>query len=226
MRRNVVLLVVIALILVTALWWLFLISPRRAEIDDLRTQRETAVAEEQRLRGEKARLLEIQDNELTFMTAGAALERLIPPNPELATFIDDVTVLALDSEVDLLSLSPGLPAADAFAEFASMSVFINVEGQFFEVLGFLYGLADMERLVRVDGVSLSPAIQEDGTVIISAGLTTTIFTTAIPVVQPDVPTTTTTAPGATTTTTSAATTTTTPAETTTSTTTTAPGAGS
>lgn len=215
MRRNVVALVAIAVILVTALWWLFLVSPQRAEIDDLRTQREQAELQEQTLIGEKARLLEIQDNELTFMTATAALERLIPPSPELATFIDDVTVLALDSEVELLSLAPGLPTADAFAEFATMDVFITVEGQFFEVLGFLYGLADMERLVRVDSVTLSPAVLDDGTVLITAGLGTTIFTTAIPVAPlPDAgttTTTTTTVPGDTTTTSTSTTSTTAPA---------------
>ncbi len=181
MRRPVVLGVVVGGLLVTLLWFLFIVQPRRSEVDDLRSQRDAAVLEVERLQGEKAQLLEIQENELSYMTASAALEGLIPPTPDLPTFIEDVTLLAVDSSVELLSLSPSLPAAEPFAEFATVDVLMEVEGQFFEVLGFLYGLADMARLVRVEGVTLTPAVAEDGTVTIGASLDTTIFTTAIPV---------------------------------------------
>ncbi len=181
MRRPAVLIAIVGVLLLTVLWWLFIASPRRAEVDDLRTQRDAAVITEEQLRSEKAQLLEIQENELSYMTASAALENLIPPTPDLPTFIDEVTLLAIDSSVDLLSLSPGLPTAEAFAEFATISVFIDIQGQFFEVLGFLYGLADMPRLVRVDSVTLTPTVGADGTVTVDASLNATIFTTAIPV---------------------------------------------
>ncbi len=181
MRRPVVLGVVVGGLLLTVLWFLFIVQPRRSEVDDLRTQRDAAIAEEEQLRNEKAQLLEIQENELSYMTASAALENLIPPTPDLPTFIEDVTLLALDASVELQSLSPNLPAAEPFAEYASIDVLMEVEGQFFEVLGFLYGLADMPRLVVVDSIGLSPSVAEDGTVTISASLDATIFTTAIPV---------------------------------------------
>ncbi len=210
MRRSTALLVVLGILAVTALWWLFLVQPRRTEITDLRDRRDAAELEVERLRGEKAQLMEIQENELSYMTAGAALERLIPPTPELAQFIDDVTLLALDSGVELLTLTPSLPTAEPFADFASVTVFMEVDGQFFEVLGFLYGLADMQRLVRVDGVTLSPSGGEETALRLNAGVDASIFTTAIPV-ELDIPpeegaggdetTTTTTVPGETTTTT-------------------------
>ncbi len=180
MRRPIVL-GVVAGGLVTLLWFLFIVQPRRSEVDDLGAQREAAVLEEERLLGEKAQLLEIQENELSYMTASAALESLIPPTPDLPTFIEDVTLLALDSSVELQALSPSLPTAEPFAEFATVDVLMEVEGQFFEVLGFLYGLADMPRLVRVDALTLAPSVGADRTVTISASIDATIFTTAIPV---------------------------------------------
>ncbi len=165
----------------TLLWFLFIVQPRRGEVDDLRSDLDAAVLQEEQLLGEKAQLLEIQENELSYMTASAALESLIPPTPDLPTFIEDVTLLALDSSVELRSLSPSLPAAEPFAEFATIDVLMELEGQFFEVLGFLYGLADMPRLVRVDALTLAPTVEADRTVTISVALDATIFTTAIPV---------------------------------------------
>jgi hypothetical protein len=52
-----------------------------------------------------------------------------------------------------------------------------VQGQFFEVLGYLYGIADLERIVRIDAVSLSPEQDEDGFTIENVSISAVTFTT-------------------------------------------------
>jgi hypothetical protein len=61
-------------------------------------------------------------------------------------------------------------------ELRQITVSVQIEGQFFEILGFLFGLSDMERLVRVDAVALaSSAVEGQGTVL-SAGIELRLFT--------------------------------------------------
>jgi hypothetical protein len=75
-------------------------------------------------------------------------------------------------------MAPSPPAGQPEQAFQEVSVGIDVEGQFFEILGLLYGLSDMERLVRVDGLSLSPTEGETGEIIMATSLDVTIFTTS------------------------------------------------
>jgi type IV pilus assembly protein PilO len=214
MRRPGILIGIAVTLLVTVVWWLFIVGPRRARLDELDTQIESARSQEQSLRAQKAQLLEIQENELTFITAGAELARNIPPTPELASFIDDVNLLAAETGIELLSLSPGLPTPSPLGTYQQISVSLEIQGQYFELLGFLYGLSDLERLVVINSIALSPGSAVDGPLLISAGLEARIFTTAAttPVEPPpdtEGGTTTTTVPaGATTTTTPASATTT------------------
>ena len=178
MRRGALLLGLIGAVLIAVLWWFFLVTPQNDEISSLDDQTAALQLEESSLQAQKAQLLEIRDNELTYMTAGASLERLIPSDPELATFIDDVNILARETGISINALTPALPAGEAEDVFQSISVFMDLEGQFFEVLGFLYGLSDMERLVRVDSVTLNVGAEENGITTLTASLDTLIFTTA------------------------------------------------
>ncbi len=180
MKRSVLILGLIGAVLLGVVWWLFLASPQRDDVTEFRNQRETLEIEESTLRTERSQLLEIRDNELTYLAVGATLERLIPETPELATFIDDMNLLAEDAGVVLLAISPGLPTPDPTGTFQEVAVSLDVEGQFFEVLGFLFGVSDMERLVRVDSVSFNPGEDEFGTISISVAMEAVIFTTAPP----------------------------------------------
>ena len=76
---------------------------------------------------------------------------------------------------------------------------LTVEGQFFEVLGYLYGIADLERIVRIDAVALSPKEDENGFILETVSISAVTFTTGnvvLPgVIEVPTETTTTTTPG-------------------------------
>ncbi len=176
MRRSTLLLVVLGVLVVTVVWFIFFINPKRSEISDSDDQIATAQTEAQALRGQKAALLAIQESELTFRRAAAELERSIPRTPELAQFIEDVNLLAIEAGVEISSLTPSLPEATEGLPFVSVPVSIAVEGQFFEILGFLYGLADLDRLVRIDALSITSSFDEDGNLSVSSSISAQIFT--------------------------------------------------
>ena len=187
--RRVGLILVLLTLLVTGVWWLFLISPRNARITDYQQQLNAAVDTESRLRVQIQQLQDIGDHEVEYQAALGQLNALIPDRPLLDEAIEQLYTLAGDTGVDLQTLSPSVPAATADgSELRQIDVSVQVEGQFFELLGFLFGLNDMDRLVRVDGISLSSTQDEAGATFLSASIEMRLFTTAdlLPTLDPSV----------------------------------------
>ncbi len=185
--RRVSIFVLLGVLLATAAWWFLLIGPRNSSIADLEDERFVAVDTEQRLRVQIRQLQDIRDREVEYIAAVGQLDALIPDRPLLEDFIEQVYTLANDTGVDLQTLSPSVPAASTDgSELREIAISGQIEGEFFEILGFLFGLADMERLVRVDSVALSSSTAEDGTTILSASIEMRLFTLAdlLPIAAP------------------------------------------
>lgn len=151
-----VLVAVLALILVTVLWWLFFFSPKRDAIAAAEADLDNAVLRESTLQGRLAQLREIKDNELSYLFAIGQMESSIPSTPQADAFIEDIAFLAESTGVTLNSLALTPPIADEETGGFEVPVAVSVDGEYFEILGFLYGVEALDRLVRVDGVQLSP----------------------------------------------------------------------
>ncbi len=158
---------------------MFLISPRNGKISDLGDELVVAQDTQSRLQVQIAALEEIRDREVEFLAAVGRLDALIPDRPLLDEFIEEVHALSEDTGVHLQTLSPSLPTpASDGSVLREIPVSMQIEGDFFDLLGFLFGLSDMERLARVDAVSLSSTTAEDGATILSASLEVNLFTLA------------------------------------------------
>jgi type IV pilus assembly protein PilO len=218
MRRRGIVLGVLGVVLVTAVWYMLVMQPINGRITDAQDALQTAQDQELTLRTQLARLQKIQDAELTYISAIGALDAQIPATPQLAALIDDFTDLAKQTSVDWEGVTTGLPSLVSDTDYYQIPISLRIRGQFFEVLGYLYGIADMERLVRIDGVSVSPEQDPDtNATVLEVTLTALTFTTSDLAVAPEMVTTTTTTVPETTTTTVPETTTTTVPETTTTT---------
>jgi len=176
--RRVGLLAILAAVLVTAAWWMFLISPRNAQISEYEDDLVVAQDTEQRLRVQIRQLQEIRDREVEYTAALTQLEALIPERPLLDEFIEEIFALTNETGVDLQSLAPSLPVpTEEGADLREIIISAQIEGEFFEVLGFLFGLNEMERLVRVDGIAVTSSAV-DGETILSIGIEMHLFTLA------------------------------------------------
>jgi Tfp pilus assembly protein PilO len=153
-RRGIAL-AVLGAVLVAAVWWVFFISPRNSEISDLDGQITTAQDQEAILRAELKQLQDIAASELTFRSAIGQLEASIPEDPDIADFIESLNLLAAETGVDLLSVAQAEPVLIEGGTFYEIGISIAIDGQYFEVLGFMFGLSDLERLVVIDSVSLA-----------------------------------------------------------------------
>jgi len=142
MRRGLILGVLAALLL-TVGWWFLLISPRNAKIDEARQELQSARDEEALLRTRISNLEEIRDAEVEYLAALGNLETMIPDRPLLEEFIEQINALADSTGVLLRSMSPSIPAsAPDNPDLREISVNVQLEGQFFDVVGFLFGLTE------------------------------------------------------------------------------------
>jgi type IV pilus assembly protein PilO len=198
MRRSGLILGVLGMLLVTALWWFFVISPTNAKISDVRDELQSAEDNEVLLRTQLSRLKKIQENELTYRSAIGALEAAIPPTPQMPALIDTLAELAEASGVQWDSGTYGNPGEVEGEDYFEIPLSLTVQGQFFEVLGYLYGIADLERIVRIDAVSLSPTQDDSGFTIETVSISAVTFTTGdvvLPAPEETTETTTTTTSG-------------------------------
>jgi len=159
--RTKLLLGILVLILITVLWFIFFFSPRRDAIAAADAEHDSALLRESTLRTRLSVLQGIKDNELSYLFAIGEMEASIPTSPQADAFIEDITFLAESTGVELFSISLTPPVADPLTGGFEVPINISVEGEYFEILGFLYGVEALNRLVRVDGITLTPMPAED-----------------------------------------------------------------
>ncbi len=166
MRRSAILLIVAGFLLITAAWWFLLIAPKNRAITDANDRLAVAMDEEIVLVQSIQRLESIKSNELQYLAAINEVETNIPNEPQLDVFIEDITFLAEQAGVELSGISTAVPVESGTTPgLFEMTVSLSVDGEYFEILGFLFGLEDLERLVKVQSLSLVPQFE---TVVIEA----------------------------------------------------------
>ena len=176
MRRFLIFLLIS--ILIAALWYFFVVSPINERKDLAEADLETAQTEEFTLQTTLSRLKKIDENQLEYTTAIGHLEAGIPSTPRLAEIIDDLSLLADENGLAWTTGSYSLPTLIAGTEVYEVGVNVVVAGQFFEVLGYLYGIEEMDRIIRVNSVDLSPGTDDAGFHTMSATISGVAFTTS------------------------------------------------
>ncbi|MCP3974863.1 MAG: type 4a pilus biogenesis protein PilO [bacterium] len=159
--RTKVLFGVLVLLLLTVLWYLFIFSPKNEAIAAAEVELDNAVLRESTLRTRIAQLQAIKDNELSYLFAIGQMESSIPTTPQADAFIEDMTFLAETTGVELTAITLTPPVADPLTGGFEVPVAISIEGEYFEILGFLYGVEALDRLVRVDSIGLTPMAADD-----------------------------------------------------------------
>jgi len=174
MRRTLLFGVAILLV-ITAAWWFLFMAGTSAEISDFEDQTAAARIEESTLESRRNELQALAAREGEFRLALSEIQNSIPQLPDGAAFIEDINRIAEETGVDLLALSPNPPIPSAIEGLFEISTTIRFQAPYFKVLSVLFALEDLERLVRVDGITIDAELEDDGTNILSTTLTATAF---------------------------------------------------
>ena len=152
--RRTLLIVVLLLLVVTAAWWFLFMAGKSSEISDFEDQTATARIEESTLQARKDELQALAAREGEFLLALGEIEKSIPQLPDGAAFIEDINRIAEETDVELLALSPNPPISSTIEGLFEISTTIRFQAPYFKVLSVLFALEDLERLVRVDSITI------------------------------------------------------------------------
>jgi Tfp pilus assembly protein PilO len=167
----------VAIVVVLALLFFFMIRPRQGELGDLRTQVETEENTTTALQLELQRLQALQENEAELEATLAAIRELVPRNNQVPNFIFQTQDAADEAGVDFVSITPELPKTPPEgAALAEVRIAINAGGGFFSIQDFMRRLYELDRALRIDLVSMTgQADTETGEVEVNLDITARVF---------------------------------------------------
>ena len=184
--KQWVTLTVLGSVVILAIGWLLLVSPKKGEAADLHEQATTQVVANATLETQ-LQVLRAQAKELPKKQAELAqVAAKIPDNPSLPSLIRALTAASTSAGVDFVSVTPGPPAAVAAAAaaaqpqaaaaataqttptaaaakgaagtLATIPVALNVVGDYFAVAQFISNLENLPRALRITALTLAPGI--------------------------------------------------------------------
>ena len=162
-------------VVITAVFFFTLLLPKLSQIDEARQETEDARAEETQLLADLARLRTIRRDAPETRARLARVADLLPSSPELPSFIRLLQQAADREGVELRSIAPS-PPSELQDGLDQMAVSVLIEGSFHRTEGFLARLENLDRLVEVTGIALSPS-QDDlsGLTVLSSTLSLRLF---------------------------------------------------
>lgn len=175
----------LAVVVVLLAGWCLLVAPKRGEVADLREQTTAQEQRHQQVRTQLA-MLKAQDADLPAQRARLAeIAAKLPDGTALPALVRSLTETADRSGVDIVSMTPGQPAAVTASsgsssgssgtgssgkgssgtgsagagnagQLASIPVTLQVHGGYFQLEGFVHRLETLRRAFLVTGVTLAP----------------------------------------------------------------------
>jgi Tfp pilus assembly protein PilO len=142
--------------LMLALWYNFLLKPTNAKVSKVKADTETERAKLQPLQAQVAQANIDASHADTFKARLAVLKHAVPDSPELANFIRDANDIAQASGITWQSVTHGPPTAGVGGP-STITLGIQVQGTYDQVLDYLARMAELKRLVVIDSVQFSAA---------------------------------------------------------------------
>lgn len=156
--RTRLILTIVGTVVVVLLAYFLLIRPRQSELSDVQAQVEQEENLEIQLRGQLARLRELQRNAPQLQAELDRIRDLVPQEHEVPNFIFQVTAAASASGVEVVQLTPELPKQPPEgAQLAQVRVTIGGEGGYFAIQDFVRRLYNLDRALRIDVLDLVAA---------------------------------------------------------------------
>ena len=141
-------------VLVVALWWTMLLKPTRAKVAKAKTDTQTQQDKLAPLQTQLAQARRDAAHAAELKAELQSLQLALPNTPALSAFIRDANGIASASGVSWQSVTHAAPTPGADGVM-SITVGMQVQGTYGQVIDYLSRLASMKRLLVVDNLQLS-----------------------------------------------------------------------
>jgi Tfp pilus assembly protein PilO len=145
----------IAFVLLAILAVVFLVLPKRGDVQEAEGRLEQARQEEMLLQTELSQLQAAAENADQLRRELARFRRAVPPVADLPGLINDLQASADVAGVDFFSVAPGDPVPVPEGNAAEVPAQIQVVGGFFPTDEFLFRLETLQRASKVVNVSVA-----------------------------------------------------------------------
>lgn len=152
-------------VVVCLLFYVFAIRPRKSQVSDIKAQVATEEARTTQLSAQLQQLQALQKDAPRLQAQIAKIREAVPPDDEVANFIFQVQEAANAAGVDFVEISPELPKTPPeSAPLAEVRATIGATGGYFAVQDFIRRLYDLDRAVRIDGLTLTQVSPDEASV--------------------------------------------------------------
>lgn len=154
MKTRGIVATVLVVIVILLVWNLMFFSPAGSDLDDARDRRDTAATQNATLESTLQRLLDLKERQPELMDERDRMSAKVPANADLEVFIRAANDLSVESGLDWISIAPTepLPGPSGISE---ITMTIQLEGGYYQVLDYLNRMEDMSRLVVVDSIQVT-----------------------------------------------------------------------
>jgi len=162
------------------LWWFLFWRGTSTTVSDLELDLDLARQQQTELQTRVDSLRELERKKGEFDAAVTEISVSIPDDPSEAALLESIRTLARDSGLELTALTANVPVASADNEgLYEIGLNVNVAGEYFRVLQFLFDIEDLDRLVRVDQIAVAARFEtETSTNILTVNFGARAFSTS------------------------------------------------
>lgn len=134
----------------------FLVLPKMSQVTEAEKELEDTTAEQQVLQARLNALEQARDEAPLNQATIRRIEQQVPPTADLSAVILFLRNAASVAGVQVLSLTPGTPAAAATGGFSTISVSASGECSYFAMVKYLHEIETLPRAATVEAITLTP----------------------------------------------------------------------
>ncbi|MFA9445653.1 hypothetical protein [Egicoccus sp. AB-alg6-2] len=144
MKRQTILLVVLASVLVTSMYWFLMFRPQREELAAVETRIVAQEDEQARLRLELERLQLIRDRAPEVEAELTAMAAIVPEDTALPAAVAQLQRAADDARITMLAVSTSRPSPlpESVQPITAIDLTAQVEGSYFQLVDFFRRIED------------------------------------------------------------------------------------
>lgn len=135
---------------------LLLVLPKMGQVKDANAALEQAVTQQSTLASQLAALRQAEADAPKNSETIRKVEQAIPPTADQQGFILLLQNAAIQSSVDLFSLTPSTPLFDSATGLSTVSNTLSVDGTYFAITEFLFRIETLPRAAKVTSMTLAP----------------------------------------------------------------------
>ncbi len=155
---------------------LFLVLPKMGQVKDAKASLTDAQGQQATLGAQLAALQQAQTEAPANRETIRKVQQAIPPTVDQQGFMLLLQNAAVQSSIDIVTISPGGPVFDATTGLSTVTNSISVTGSYFAITEFLFKIETLPRAAKTSSVTIAPSPSETDTSLLTLTASVDMYT--------------------------------------------------